>query len=72
MGGSGRQGSKSLSSTAEDSDAALKLDFSKEGWQVVRSKCSRLCTSLEVLNETRGQQERCSLYLMKMKVLCFN
>jgi hypothetical protein len=51
--------------------AMSTIEVSKENWQVVKYKRSKLCT-LPQSSETRRQQQRCSLYLKRMKRLCFN
>jgi hypothetical protein len=50
---------------------AQKTEVGKEAWQVVKCKLLKSSTSPQV-SETRRRQQRCSLYLKKMKGLCFN
>jgi hypothetical protein len=48
------------------------FDKSKENWQVVKAKRSRSCSAVQSDRVSRQQEERCSLYLKRMNVLCFN
>jgi hypothetical protein len=66
-----RQRSPSYKEVLLCQSSAHHQEGSKEGWQVVKCKRSKLCTSPQV-SETRRQQQRHSLYLKRMKGLCFN
>jgi hypothetical protein len=69
---SDHQGRLCLSSTVEDIATAQKPEFSKDSWQVVKSKRSRPHTMPQAVSDARRQQKRRSLFLRKMKGLCFN
>jgi hypothetical protein len=70
QGALGHKGCLSLSSSVEGNAAAQKPKFSKDGWQVMKSKCPRPYTT-EAVSDARRQQEWHSLFLRKMKGLYF-
>jgi hypothetical protein len=74
QGGSDGQGERSVPLTAEVSAPShvQKPRISEEGWQVVNTKCPRLSKVPQLESEAHRLQERRSLYLRKMKGLCFN
>jgi hypothetical protein len=74
QGGSDGQGERSVPLTAEVNAPShvQKPRISEEGWQVLNTKCPRLSKVPQLESEAHRLQERRSLYLRKMKGLCFN